>query len=298
MKFYKIAILLFSSLCISTFALDMPKTENSWTISIGTSYRSFKSPKFKGDAIPDAYYIYDEDDPDALLKDNTAENRKTVWDNLGNSENSGESGYLPFVKYYGSGTSHGDYGFQESIASVLNASYELLQISENTSLSITSSFQYYQLDSKSSCGYGMQGNIQCINTSDGIKVPPVTLEDDASYTETYTLSKEISMDMDLYVFDFGVSIIHSFNNSFDVFASAGPSLTLADMESSSDGVRDNDNEFEFGYYGSIGASYWYNDSYGLSLEYRYDDGFGNVGTSLFEQDLRSSSTMLKFLIRF
>ncbi|MFA6767917.1 MAG: hypothetical protein WCQ87_01525 [Parabacteroides sp.] len=295
MKFYKTAIFLLSSFCFSTFALDMPETENSWKISIGTSYRSFESPKFKGNAIPDAYYVYDADDSDELLKENTAENRKIVWDNLGKS---GVIAYLPFVKYYGSGSSHGDYGFQESIAPVLNASYDLLQISENTSLSITSSFQYYQLDSKSACGYGMQGNIICFDTSDGIKVPPVTLTDDASYQDTYTLSKNISMDMDLYVFDFGASITHSFNNGFDVFASVGPSLTLADMESSSDGVRDNSSEFEFGYYGSIGASYWYNDNYGLSLEYRYDDSFGNVGTSLFEQDLSSSSTMLKFLIRF
>ncbi|MBR0459074.1 MAG: outer membrane beta-barrel protein, partial [Victivallales bacterium] len=130
--------------------------------------------------------------------------------------------------------------------------------------------------------------------------------DTETYESTAAATGRFKWEMDLYVFDIGASVGFNFDNNFAIFGSAGPSITFADMESRgtsiSNGVAKRSSkdelETEFGYYISGGASYWFNERMGLSLEIRYDNAFGSIGTKYVSQNLDTWGGQLKFLCRF
>ena len=91
-----------------------------------------------------------------------------------------------------------------------------------------------------------------------------------------------------YNFDFGLRL----------YLAGGPTLPLADMETSSSGHHKNELEFNWGLYVAGGASYWFTERVGIAAEVRYDDGFGTVGTRYVKQSLDTLGGSVKLLVRF
>ena len=104
--------------------------------------------------------------------------------------------------------------------------------------------------------------------------------------------------MDLYILDIGLKADYAFNESFELFAVCGPTLTFADTESTVDGRHDSDDDFIFGLYAGIGAAYWFNEKVGLSCEFRYDAAFEKVETKDIKQELDGFGGALKLLFAF
>ena len=105
-------------------------------------------------------------------------------------------------------------------------------------------------------------------------------------------------DMQLWVLDAGLSLGYNFDNGLRTYLAGGPTLSIADMESSCRGDHANEIEFNWGLYVAGGASYWFSESVGLAAEVRYDDGFGSVGTRYAKQSLDTLGGNVKLMVRF
>ena len=132
-------------------------------------------------------------------------------------------------------------------------------------------------------------------TVNNVKMDATGKAGDASSVFTAGKSK---FDMQLWVIDAGLSVGYNFDNGLRAYLAAGPTLSVADMESSSNGKHKNETEFNWGLYLAGGASIWFNETIGLAAELRYDDGFGSVGTRFVKQSLDTLGGSVKLLVRF
>ena len=270
----------------------------SWNLSVGLGYRKFKDPKFKGGSAMSGTYTGFYTDSPANMK-NSAEAALA---------GSGRFTTLHEVRYNGgssSGSNKGSYGFGESIGLTIGFSVPFYQ-QDHIALSLVGNFSYYQLDSQSRHSGGGAGGNEMTYVYNVVNQNPSPYYYDSYASSNFSSASWNKWRMDLYVFDLGVSASYEFENSLALFAALGPSMTIADMESNSTvsspngAKRSTENEFEteFGYYISGGASYWFNERYGVSMEVRYDKAFGSIGTRYVTQDLDTWGGQLKFLCRF
>ncbi len=118
-------------------------------------------------------------------------------------------------------------------------------------------------------------------------------------------------DADLYVFDLGLKAGFSVIDDLSLFLAVGPTFSIADMKSSariglyangvalnSNRVSDDKVQYRWGYYLATGAKYNFNEQWGLSAELRYDDTFGDIGTSVAKQRLDTIGGVLKVSYNF
>ena len=282
---------------------------SDWNLKVGFSYRKFKDPKFtdrkKGINDPTVRYARINGEDAGKFRD--LEQVK--------SDVLATRPIFEYVDVMSGGISDasargkGDYGVWESCGLLLGGSFTL---SENNSLrlSLVADFQYFQNDSGRylpySGGTGTYETYMAVKSGDRTSV---SLNEDGDSFGSGTVSglgggtAKMTMDMDLYVFDLGLSVGYEFENSLSLFLSAGPTISLADIDSTCRpaGERkrsDNDNEFEYGLFVSAGAAFWFNERFGLSAEVRYDKSFGDVGTRYVTQDLDAWGGNLAFLVRF
>jgi len=293
----------------ATPAPEIAATESvskDWHLNVGLSYRSFKDPKFKSAKSPSATAAYFTSDV-ALNAEPLNEffSQTIPSPNFVNIiQNDGGSSY-----------SHGDYGDGESLGFILGAEYTLWG-QDGFTLSLAGNFQYFELDSASKGGwfnstettstYGTYALERGVVPTPGMGLTPEPLDGPFSSNVLNGYSRT-EFDMDLYIFDLGASLAYEFECGLSLKAAVGPTLTLADMNSKSVSTidfggttKDTDDDFEvnYGYYLSCGVAYWFNEKYGLSLDVRYDKGFGGVGTKYVSQNLDAWGGSLKFLCRF
>lgn len=277
---------------------DDSSSSGQWTIGLGASYRNFRDVRFTAASAGNYQGLYH--DSAASMGPYASEIGKYT----GN-----DPVPVNVVTYTGgSSESSGDYGFQESLGIVLETSYGLWQ-DGRLGLDFVANFQYFKIDS---AGYGSAGSEYTTNVyAAGGQTSYNDVFQQTSYIAGFSKTQ---FDLELYVIDLGVSLDYNFENGLALYAATGPTLSLADMESNSRAGlantaaggssiggargRDNEIEFEWGWYAAAGASYWFSEKYGLSCELRYDEGFGTVGTKYAEQDLDAWGGNLKFLIRF
>ena len=274
----------------------------NWNIGLGISYRNFRNPKFQSTNIPNFTGVFSAASPSIV--EYTPENIATF----------GESGLetVNIVHYTGGSVgATGHYGFEESLAPVVSFSMGLVQ-KDNMELSLVANLQYFSMDSASRRG-SFSGGDEYTRLMSVIYGIPAGVEYDetvgvTNYTNYLSGSGRSKFAMDLYVLDLGLSLNYIFENGLQAFVAAGPSISLADMESSSSATisgglarssaRDNDIDYVFGVYASVGASYWITEKVGLSLEVRYDEGFNDADTKFVSQNLDGFGGMLKCLFRF
>ena len=215
----------------------------------------------------------------------------------------------------------GDTGFQESLAPVLGVEMPFYN-QERITLSAVANLQFFSFDTAASMSgkagaQEYQETFSLIAPYGGTPGTDYYLPSDSWLnskvnSNNLSASSRSKFDMQLYVLDLGVKMAYAFNCGLEANLALGPSLSLADMESSSYSVlrnpagnvlntrkaRDNDLEYIFGAYVALGASYWIDERYGVAFDIRYDEAFNHANTQLADLDLDSWSGVLKFIFRF
>ena len=297
-KMMKSTLLTLALVCGAAFAQETVtspefSTEgsaNDWNLKLGVSYRKFKNPKFTADkyAAQSGAYL-DGESTVRPLNEVLAELKDTIIANVNVVTSTG-----------GTASGKGDYGFWESCGPMIGASYTL---SEDNSLrlSLVADFQYFKNDSGKYAAYsGSSSATQYVAVYGSLAPEGENIGSGADFSGGVA---KMTMDMDLYVFDLGLSLGYEFENNFSIAVAAGPTISLADIDSSCrilgyNKRTDNDTEFEYGFFVSANAAYWFNERYGLSAEIRYDNSFGTVGTRYVKQNLDALGGNLAFLVRF
>ena len=268
-----------------------------WHISIGLSYRDFKKPKFGSASTAAGVWAKDADgNPYEIDRDVT---------NGGFGYVSGLENYRPrtidvVTSEGGSGSSKGSYGDMEQLGLIAGFEYALTQ-NESLSLNLAANFQYFMLDSAGGSSVGGGTTTQTYPIVMG-SIGPMGWPSNKEYSVGGG-NVRTEMDMELYVFDLGLSVSYEFENSIVLSLAAGPSVSLADINTSAkaSGSRtkhDDDLEFEYGFYVSGGIAYWFSEKMGLAFDLRYDNAFGEVGTKYVSQNLDAVSGQLQVLFRF
>ncbi|MGN0867438.1 MAG: hypothetical protein ACI4SG_07190 [Oligosphaeraceae bacterium] len=273
-------------------------------VSLGPSYRHFRNVHFEKVATPaykgflDAY---------GNLHD-YAGIRHYVDSQIGTS------GPLRFLDVtvvdFGSTAigSHGGYGDGESTGFNLGLAVPLWK-NESLSLNAVVNFQYFSLSSSAGNAFHSPGNACIEHYFTGSVAAPYT--DPSDLVLGLSGNARSRFALDLFVFDAGFSLGYNLWDRLTTYLSGGPSLSLADMESSTyatlatDGTQPavhreekKERECEWGLYAAIGAAYQISKTVGLAAEFRYDEAFGTVGTRLAKQDLDGWGGTLKLLFTF
>jgi len=285
--------------------------------SLGLSYRNFHRISFQGAAVPAYQGVFsalEGSDGIGSYADKVNNYLWPVGGAVAVNAYAVTSGGYAF-------SGNGDTGLQESLAPVLGLEMPFYNEGRMT-LSAVANLQFFDFDTAA----GMSGKAiaQEYTQTFSLIAPPSGTEGVDYYLPSgfwpgsqvnsnyLSASSKASFDMQLYELDLGLKLAYAFNNGLEANLAVGPSLSLADMESSSYSVlrnpagtaldsrraRDNDLEYIFGAYVSCGASYWFDERFGLSLDLRYDEAFNHADTQLADLNLDSWSGLLKFLCRF
>lgn len=291
--------------------------DGSWHFSVGASYRNFRSPRFKSansGSFSNALVTLSGEVLSA-----TDANLRKAWVERGYSTEQDGAYALTFASFEGGSVSgSGDYDTFERFAPVLAIGTDIWSDGA-LSLAFVANFQFFNVDTSDKASGDAIGKITADNRfvtydSEGNTFTPnwndTTGRGEVADASVKAVAKT-KFDMQLYVFDAGLKLGYDFDSGFRTYIAAGPTLSIADMESSSyakvsnssgkivsGSGRDNDVEFNFGFYVSAGAEFWFNESYGLSAEVRYDNGFGDVDTHYVSQSLDSWGGMVKLNMRF
>lgn len=284
--------------------------------SLGVSYRNFHSISFKGATLPAFQGVFSAlEGPEGIGSFDDKVNNY-VWPEGGPLAMNAYSVTSAGFAFSG----NGDTGFQESLSPVLGVEMPFYN-KERMTLSAVVNFQFFDFDTAVSSA-GNAGAQEYTETFSLIapfggtvgvdSYVPSDIWPNSKVDSNYlSASGKSTFDMQLYVLDLGLKMAYAFNNGLEANLAFGPSLSLADMESSSYSMlrnggtvldsrkaRDNDLEYIFGAYVALGASYWIDERYGLAFDLRYDEAFNHANTQLADLNLDSWSGMLKFLFRF
>lgn len=302
--------------CVGLFAQEaesVPAAENAegyeleaapadWYFTAGVSFRNFDKPKFKvtgGGSFTDMLSL------NGSLVEPTNDNlAAAVKSKLGAVRPTGVT-RLTFASGSSSGaTSEGSYSFAEQLGGTIGV-FGAIWSEGNLDLGFVANLSFYELDSASR---RLKGGSVSFDTYDYMvgwndnryTVNNVKMDatgDVADASSVFSVGKS-KFDMQLWVLDVGLNLGYSFDNGLRFFVAGGPTLSIADMESSCRGKHANETEFNWGVYVSGGASYWFSESIGLAAEVRYDDGFGSVGTRYVKQSLDTLGGNVKLMVRF
>lgn len=280
-------------------------------LGVGVSYRNFHSVRLKGISQNSLMVFGSEGtDPRNMMEWNSANVRNYVSGNPVPVPRG--TGYMPVKAeiQYSDGFSlggHGSWGTLESMAPVVSLGCDLYQ-NDSLTVGFISNLQFYNMDTATTAG-GRSNNGYTVRTwifwnddSDGgwgrirndERMPGYYSENASALIST----GRTKFDLQMWEIDLGLKAAYTMTSGLDLYLAAGPSLSYADMESSSGGRHDNDLDYIFGFYAAIGSSYWFNESYGLSFDVRYDEAFKHADTKYANMNLDSWSAMLKFLILF
>ena len=284
-------------------------TSNSVTVAgahlgVGVGYRNFHTVRLKGASQNSFVGIWTSNSGGMA-----AYNSDSVHNIVsGNATNVGTympaSANITVSDGYNLG-GHGSWGVMESMAPVVSLDADIYQ-NDSWTLSVICTLQYYNMDTASSAKGGSIGEttyhtkVYWTDSNNWGQIVRADKDPDYSVTSTSYLTGtgRTKFDLQMLEIDLGLKLGYTLASGLDFYLAAGPSLSYADMESSSGGRHDNDLDYIFGLYAAIGSSYWFNESYGLSFEIRYDEAFKHADTKYANLNLDSWSAILKFLVQF
>ena len=282
-------------------------TSNSVTVAgahlgVGVGYRNFHTVRLKGASQNSFVGIWTSNSGGMA-----AYNSDSVHNIVsGNATNVGTympaSANITVSDGYNLG-GHGSWGVMESMAPVVSLDADIYQ-NDSWTLSVISNLQYYNMDTASSAKGGSIGEttyhtkVYWTDSNNWGQIVRADKDPDYSVTSTSYLTGtgRTKFDLQMLEIDLGLKLGYTLASGLDFYLAAGPSY--ADMESSSGGRHDNDLDYIFGLYAAIGSSYWFNESYGLSFDIRYDEAFKHADTKYANLNLDSWSAILKFLVQF
>ena len=282
---------------------------HDWFLSVGASYRKFDKPKFKvvtnlSAELEDTMLVLNG----RLITENNA-NMAAAANAEGYRTGRAGVGELTFAKISGGGgnaTSKGSYSTAENLGGTIGGSLGLWT-NGAFDLAFVANLSLFKMDSasrklKGGADYeasmfkqfvGWNGEGEYRRNVDG----PATSAGMADASGLASTGKA-KFDMQLWVLDAGLSLGYNFDFGLRLYLAGGPSLSIADMDSSSSGHHDNDRECRAGMYLAGGANFWFTERVGIAAEVRYDNVFGTVGTRYVKQDLDTLGGSVKLLVRF
>ena len=275
-------------------------------LGVGLSYRNFHTVRLKGISQNSFVGIWTTD-PKSMVEYSASSVHNIVSNN---STGSAIGVYMPATANITSSSGynlggHGSWGNLESMAPVLSLACNLYE-KDSWTLAFISNLQYYDMETAASAKGSsisettIHTKVYWMDSANWGQIVRASSEPGYSVTNTnyLTASGRTKFDLQMWEIDLGLKLGYSLTSGLDFYVAAGPSMTYADMESSSGGRHDNDLDYICGFYTSIGSSYWFNESYGLSFDVRYDEAFKHADTKYANLNLDSWSAMLKFLIQF
>lgn len=286
--------------------------DRDWHLSVGLSYRKFDKPKFKvitnlGADLNDTMLVLH-----GQLVPNTESNRAAAAQAEGYRINRPGVGELTFANITGetgNATSKGTYSTAENLGGTIGGSLSLWT-KGGLDLAFVANLSLFEMDSasrslkggsaptaetfKQYVGWNGKGSFVPNNAVDAPRNPAA---ESADASGLVSIGKA-KFDMQLWVLDAGLSLGYNFNCGLRLYVAGGPSLSIADMDSSSSGHHDNDRECRAGLYLAGGANFWFTERIGIAAEVRYDNVFGTVGTRYVKQDLDTLGGSVKLLVRF
>ncbi|MBQ9446609.1 MAG: hypothetical protein IJU61_08455 [Victivallales bacterium] len=284
-------------------------TSNSVSIAgahlgVGVGYRNFHTVRLKGASQNSFVGIWTSNSSGM-----SAYNSESVHNIVsGNATNVGTympaSANITVSNGYNLG-GHGSWGNMESMAPIVSLDADIYQ-NDSWTLSVISNLQYYNMDTASSAKGGSIGEttyhtkVYWTDRDNWGEIRRASSDPDyrVSSSSYLTGTGRTKFDLQMLEIDLGLKLGYTLASGLDFYVAAGPSLSYADMESSSGGRHDNDLDYIFGLYAAIGSSYWFNESYGLSFDIRYDEAFKHADTKYANLNLDSWSAILKFLVQF
>jgi len=275
-------------------------------LGVGVGYRNFHTVRLKGISRNSFTGIWTTDPRSMAAYDSNAV-RAIV---ASNQSRSMVGTYMPAVANITQSSGfnlggHGSWGNMESMAPVVSLGCDLYQ-DDSLTVGFITNLQYYDMETSTAAKGSSIGEttihtrVYWTDASNWGEIVRASYQPDynVSNTNYLTATGRTKFDMQMLEIDLGLKLAYTLTNGLDFYAAAGPSLSYADMESSSGGYHDNDLDYIFGIYASMGSSYWFNESYGLSFDVRYDEAFKHADTKYANLNLDSWSAILKFLVQF
>ncbi|MBR4517938.1 MAG: hypothetical protein IKO65_02940 [Victivallales bacterium] len=280
-----------------------------WHFSVGVAYRKFDKPKFKVVTNVNA------DLEDTML---VLGGELTPITNSGMAAAAVAEGYdisrpgvgeLTFANVTGgagSATSKGSYSKSENLGGTIGGSLNLWT-DGGLDLAFVANLSFFEMDSASRSlrggsapsadafrqmvGWNRSGEF--VRNERGPSTPAGTIS-----SSSLSSTGKAKFDMQLWVVDAGLSLGYNFDCGLRLYVAGGPTLSLADMDTSSSGHSKDEKEFNWGLYVAGGVDFWFTEFVGIAAEVRYDDGFGTVGTRYVKQSLDTLGGSVKLLVRF
>jgi len=280
--------------------VEQEATVGNFSLNLGVSWRNFRATKFRN-TTPNGYKgVFSRSDADGMVEDYNSN-----FSHIGSSH---RDEAVIVYKDSGRQDSKKDVDTSDKFAPAIGMGYQFWQ-RDAFALSAVLGFQYYELDLDST---GIQGSE---NSSYQTIIPgiPAAPERDNHETDYISSSARTKFDMSLYAFDLGLRFDYSPTAPCRLFAAAGPTFAIADMESTNshsvirnaDGTRlesgkdsSNSRDCIWGLYASCGAEVMFTKHLGASAEIRYDNAFDSADTKYAVQPLDSFGGMVKLVWRF
>lgn len=290
-------------------AMRDTSVDGRWSLRLGVSYRDFDNIKF-GDGEFRNFGQQEGEGPFGVQNISS----ETAFPDFGllNAD---------YVRYNGGGS--GDFDDTDHLAPIIGFRYEFAP-SGNWQWSIVGNFQYYNLES----GNGASGSSEdpgdftyaqyqhFVGFGIIFPIPEGDLPNDPPEPGT-TFSVRNKFDLNLYVLDLGVEGRANWDN-FHLSAAVGPTLTIADMDSSqtqsaswaaqgvdllpagsySEKIGDSETKIMPGVYGAVGATVDLSDRWSVGVEGRYDWVSDNAGNGQADLDLSGFSGIVSVMFRF
>jgi len=279
---------------------EQTAADGNFSLSIGMSWRNFKATKFRG-TTPSGYKgVFSRSDADGMVED--------YYYNFSHIGRTHRDEAVIVYKDAGKQESKKDVDSSDKFAPAIGMGYQFWQ-RDSLALSAVLGFQYYALDKDTS---GFQGG-ESSSYQTIIPGIPAAPERDSHETDYISSSARTKFDMSLYAFDLGLRFDYSPVAFCRLFVAAGPTLAIADMESTNshsvirnaDGERlersrdsSNSRDCIWGLYASCGAEVMFTKHFGASAEIRYDNAFDSADTKYAVQPLDSFGGMAKLVWRF
>ena len=313
-KSFVIGSCMFFVLAMPTYAQDVEASGNEAAnyfntklvkFSAGISYRNFHSTKVRGNLSRQFTGAFAQSGKEGDVQSYEAGMAKVGKDDFGNAF---RDVAVVVHKDGGAMEASGDFETPDKFGPSIGASFAMWH-NDNFSLSAVADFQYYNIDNRVDYHQGAEySTYQSVIPG----IPPAP-ERDAHDTDYLYDSSNTKMNLELFALDLGLRLDYNLFDACQIFIAAGPTITFSQMDADvnatlrrrTDGMKlsmnhDSSDSHDWipGLYASLGLEYWFGESFGTSLEIRYDNAFEDAETRYAVQPLDSYSGAWKLLFRF
>lgn len=325
---------IFGLSCLALFCGLMSMAED-WRFSIGVNYRTFDDIEYKAHAFRNVAQPTFTRFVNGSIVTSGAGDTITVLDGAAQAPQNLPGGNALLVVQPSSTIAldeinfpHSEENTDEAWGIVLGASRTL---EEGTGIRWDLDWTFVSATSSGDDPFSLQGTRFNVTAFNSIGVPdgnPLTPDTQVFASSTVipptgipgsnlsTATVDYEYDLEAYTLAVGVSSNWKSDN-LTLSLGVGPSLTIGDLDVERvqryvDGPgatvpgtlrftatrTDGDDDFLFGVYGGLGASYQISESIALSLQYRYDAVFSDLTTRIADIDLDGSSGQLKLVFSY